>query len=96
MWVKKSSISLSASAVSALYAKNYTTACIFFIMGVFERMEENEEKIMRKHEEKEKDYMTRYIRDLQKTEQNVLGRLGEHSSNIFDLKKTINLLRENL
>ena len=44
MWFKKTSVQLSASVVSALYAKNCTTACIFFVMGVFERMKENEEE----------------------------------------------------
>ena len=43
-WFKKSSVQLSASVVSALYAKNSTTACIFFVMGVFVRMKENEEE----------------------------------------------------
>ena len=93
MWVKKSFISLSASVVSALYAKNYTTACIFFVMSVFERMEENEEEERRKHEEERRKTDSNEIFYL---EQRILRRLGGHDCDISDLESAINLLRENL
>ena len=58
MWFKKSYISLSAGVVLTLFTENYITAGIFFIMGVFERMEENEgEKIRRR----ELDNINKYI-----------------------------------
>ena len=94
MWFKKSSVQLSAAVILELTTRNYTTAGIFFTMGVFERMKENEEEIRRKHEGKEKEYMDQYISDLQKTEQHVLGRLGKNDSSIIDLKMAIKLLRE--
>ena len=96
MWFKKSSVQLSAAVILALATKNYMTAGIFFTLGVFERMEENEEEERRKHEEQERGYMSRYISDLQDSEQHILGRLGDLDSKIWDLKNTIKLLRENL
>ena len=40
MWFKRSSVQLSAAVVLALTTKDYTTAGVFFTLGIFERMEE--------------------------------------------------------
>ena len=44
MWFKKSYLSLSAAAILALTTRNYMAAGIFFTLGVFGRMKENEEE----------------------------------------------------
>ena len=47
MWVKRSSLQLSVALILALTTRSYMTACIFFTLGVFERMEENEKEKIR-------------------------------------------------
>ena len=93
MWFKKSSVQLSAAVILALTTRNYMTAGIFFTLGVFERMEENEEKIRREHEEKRREAKSK---DLFDTDQHYLKRLAGHDCGISDLKHAIKLLRENL
>ena len=43
MWFRKSYVQLSAAVILALTTRNYMTAGIFFTLGMFERIRENEE-----------------------------------------------------
>ena len=97
MWFRKSSVQLSAAAILALATMNYMTAGIFFTLGVFERMKENEEEERKGYVDKRISKVNNDLQDHEYIIELIVGGFNEAvklSGNSYHQVRTLNSIKD--